>query len=148
MKLFLSLIILFSLVACQKDKTNNDYRAKYTGDFNFTVISEYSGPNGNGVDTNYYYSGIIRNYQESDNQQNFYLDDNAIDPDTKIVVEISVDLMLASAISENGILIEKSDIYFNQSGEYVGLNQIEITRFVNSPSTFDEVTYTIIGNRK
>ena len=141
------LILLLAIVSCAKDQIHEDYRSKFTGEFDFTVISSFSGPGGNGVDTNYY-QGSIRKYNLKDTSLHFYLDDYSVNADSKIVVEISENLVLSSVIDDDGVLTEKSDNSFNQNGSFQGSNSVEIVRYVNPPATFDEATHYIFGIRQ
>jgi hypothetical protein len=147
-RIFCSLLLVsFVLFACKKDQTTMDFRTKYLGEFDFTVISNYYGPSGTGIDTNYY-SGLIRAYENTDAALNFYLDDENVDPTTKIVVEISQNLTLSSILTDSGVLVQKSDVYFNQSGSYSGTDTIEISRHVSGAATLDVSDFTITGIRK
>lgn len=140
-------LIVITLFSCKKDKVPYDYRQDYVGNFKFTMISEFSGPNGSGTDTTYF-DGFIRYYVDSDTLQNFILDDYSVSSEVKIVIQLDAAHILYTVLNEDGTFVERSDASFSQSGHFdASKNSLVITRYVNSPATFDAVTHTITGVR-
>ena len=141
-------LIALVVFSCSKDQLEVDYRAVYFGQFDFTVISDYSGQSGSGMDTNFYENGVVRAYAEADKEQNFYLDDPAVANENKIVVEISEDLTLTAVLSTDGMFVKKTDEYFSQTGGFEGYDKLLVNRYVSSPATFDHTNHSITGIRQ
>ncbi len=138
--------ILF-LSSCVDREVQNDYRADYLGDFHFTMISNYSGPNGSGIDT-FYYDGQVRAYVNADTAQAFILDDYSIDLIHKIVIELDSAHIAYTVLYFDGTFADRSSTSFSQSGAFdSSKDTLYMTRYIDAPATFDVVTHTIVGVR-
>lgn len=146
------LLLIISLTACKKDKNNSDpavtdYREEFTGNFHFTIIADYSGPMGIGIDTNYC-DGFVRKYFPSDTIENFYLDDSSVSSDIKIYIYLNDDQKTFTVLNEDGTFVELSDLDFKQTGYFTkSKDEIHMTRHVYAGATHQTTDFTITGLR-
>ena len=130
--LFISVIIIafLSLLSCEKEEIIAvDYRDKYLGEFNFTIIKElWIGGLPATYDTSNY-KGIIRKYEYNDSIMDLcVLTNNPIgDFDSKITIEFLDNNLITSILSKDGILTGKSGYHYYHHGYYLNSDTILFT---------------------
>jgi len=115
-------------VMTEKSVEIYDYRTKYTGSFNFEIITiSYVISEPAHYDTSYY-NGTISKYELIDSESDTYNgDDSNENPEEKITIRCNSYLMVTSVITETGELVTRYGYHYNQYGSFTDIN----TMFVN-----------------
>jgi len=119
-------LILFS-VSCKKE-ISEKYRAKYTGEFIFTVVGRHWGETVGGVmyDT-VVYNGTIVLY-DKENTSNDRTPDYYNAKDSKrITINFLEYSCITPEIDKDGNLIEFSGAHYHHKGGFVNINEIEFS---------------------
>jgi hypothetical protein len=111
-------ILMISFFSCKKDDT--DYRLKYTGEFDFTIIEEFWRI---GQDTLYDSStfyGTIRRFSVGDEDINLDGNEfhyNTLDPDKRITITFLESKIITPEITNEGIfMLIQTHHYFHEGG--------------------------------
>jgi len=124
---YASLILL--LGSCKKEE--QDYRLKYTGNFDFTVIEESWML---GQDTLYdsttFYNGSIRKFLIEDknldlDQNEFHF--NTLDPDKRITIIFSEDKIITPEITDEGAFMLIQTYHYFHEGRFSDADNIEFS---------------------
>jgi len=127
-KIVIFFILMLSLISCKKD--NQDYRTKFTGNFDFTVVEEFWLL---GQPTQYdtsMFTGTIRIFSIEDeatdmDENNFHY--NTIDDEKRITITISENKMITPEIADDGIfMLIQAHHYFHEGG-FVDNDKIEFS---------------------
>jgi len=120
------IFLMASFMSCKKDEA--DYRLKYTGDFDFTVIEEFWML---GQLTQYdtiEFEGTIRLFTVGDENIDLYPDyDSLVNIDKRITVSFGENLVITPEITLSGLFIERSGYHYHHAGGFTTENQ---TNFV------------------
>lgn len=138
--------LMLSLSSCKKDDL--DYRTKYTGNFEFTVVGEFwmiGQPTQ--IDTSIF-EGTIRKFEIGD--ENTDLDqvyDSLKNAGNRITITFGDYLIITPQITENGEFIEKSGYHYYHAGEFKNNDDLQFV--VGGMGGMGAGTnYSVSGNRK
>jgi len=139
------LLIFIALIACEKDK--DDFRDKYTGNFEFTVAIEqwvYGQPT---VYDTITYQGKVWKYKDEDGAGTLYTsNDTVTNPAKSITIEFMKDGIIVAELTEEGKFIEKSGYHYHHKGSYLSPDKMEFV--VEGLGGLGQgVNYEIIGKR-
>ncbi len=145
-KIVIFFILMLSLVSCKKDE--QDYRAKYTGNFNFTVVEEFwmlGQPTQ--IDTSIF-QGSIRIFQMGDENNDLdHVYDSLKNIGNRITITFGNNLIITPQITGNGKFIEKGGYHYYHTGEFT--NNRELQFVVGGLGGLGAGTnYSITGNKK
>lgn len=105
-----------------------DYRAPYTGDYHFLVITESWMLGFPTTRDTAKYDGIIRLFVPGDSDDDMYSgDDSSENPDEKITILFSPFGKITSLLDTAGQMVPKNGYHYYQSGGFVGTDSIHFS---------------------
>jgi hypothetical protein len=140
--------LMLSLVSCKKDDL--DYRTKYTGNFDFTVIEEFwllGQPTQFDTST---FTGTIRKFSIEDvaidlDENDFHY--NTIDDEKRITITFSENKMITPEIADDGtFMLIQAHHYFHEGG-FIDNDKIEFS-ITNLGGLGGGWNYYVSGKRK
>ncbi len=140
--------LMLSLVSCKKDDL--DYRTKYTGNFDFTVVEEFwllGQPTQFDTST---FTGTIRKFSIEDeaidlDENDFHY--NTIDDEKRITITFSENKMITPEITDEGVFMLIQTHHYFHEGCFIDADSIAFT-ISNLGGLGGGYNYYVSGKRK
>jgi hypothetical protein len=97
-----------------------DFREQLLGDFQFTVVRAHWVIGGEITYDTLNYQGVVRRFEETDNDDNLFVDDDPTEnPNQKVTIQFLPDKKITSIIDHEGVLMPKSGYHYTHTGSFI-----------------------------
>jgi hypothetical protein len=111
------------MISC--DKESSDYRNKYTGNFTFTVVSEFWQLNQITQYDTLIFDGSVRLYADGDDLKDLSQMDFTATDSKRVTIEFLQGQIITPEIEESGEFVEAGAYHYHHSGRFVNNDEVE-----------------------